>query len=300
MGDNAFSARHKTWCSSFKSDFDDRKAKACSGPQNSLSQWREWITFGLGCEEGRMSKLLLIDDEADVQYSFQRIFDSPEIELTTASSGEEGLEADSQTQARPRDHGHPHGRHERARNAAPHPPDRSQAAGHPDDRLRHDADGHRGDEARRLRLPAQAVRRAEAQGDRRQRAQGRARHAAGGVLPAAARIGGLRTGHRRAAASRCSRSSSSSASSPPRTPPRSSRGESGTGKELVARAIYHHSNRSRAAVPGGQLRRHPRATARKRTVRPRARRVHRRDRCSASASSSNATAARSSWTKSAT
>ena len=38
-----------------------------------------------------MSKLLLIDDEADVRYSFQRIFDSPEIEFTTASSGEEGL-----------------------------------------------------------------------------------------------------------------------------------------------------------------------------------------------------------------
>src|SRR6185436_6020021 len=38
-----------------------------------------------------MSKLLLIDDEADVQYSFQRIFDSPEIELTTASSGEDAL-----------------------------------------------------------------------------------------------------------------------------------------------------------------------------------------------------------------
>jgi two-component system nitrogen regulation response regulator GlnG len=38
-----------------------------------------------------MSKLLLIDDEADVQYSFQRILDSPEVELTTASSGEEGL-----------------------------------------------------------------------------------------------------------------------------------------------------------------------------------------------------------------
>src|ERR1043166_8340324 len=38
-----------------------------------------------------MSKLLLIDDEADMQYSFQRIFDSPEIELTAASSGEEGL-----------------------------------------------------------------------------------------------------------------------------------------------------------------------------------------------------------------
>src|SRR2546426_4196753 len=38
-----------------------------------------------------MDKLLLIDDEADVQYSFRRIFDSPEIELTAASSGEEGL-----------------------------------------------------------------------------------------------------------------------------------------------------------------------------------------------------------------
>ena len=38
-----------------------------------------------------MSKLLLIDDEEDVQYSFRRIFDSPEIELATASSGEEGL-----------------------------------------------------------------------------------------------------------------------------------------------------------------------------------------------------------------
>jgi two-component system nitrogen regulation response regulator GlnG len=38
-----------------------------------------------------MSRLLLIDDESDVQYSFQRIFDAPDIELTTASSGEEGL-----------------------------------------------------------------------------------------------------------------------------------------------------------------------------------------------------------------
>jgi nitrogen regulation protein NR(I) len=38
-----------------------------------------------------MSKLLLIDDEEDVRYSFQRIFDSPEIEFATASSGEEGL-----------------------------------------------------------------------------------------------------------------------------------------------------------------------------------------------------------------
>jgi two-component system nitrogen regulation response regulator GlnG len=38
-----------------------------------------------------VDKLLLIDDEADVQYSFRRIFDSPALELATASSGEEGL-----------------------------------------------------------------------------------------------------------------------------------------------------------------------------------------------------------------
>ena len=39
-----------------------------------------------------MDKLLLIDDELDVQYSFRRTLDSAQIELTTASSGEEGLE----------------------------------------------------------------------------------------------------------------------------------------------------------------------------------------------------------------
>lgn len=38
-----------------------------------------------------MDKLLLVDDEVDVQYSFGRIFDSPQIELSTASSGEEAL-----------------------------------------------------------------------------------------------------------------------------------------------------------------------------------------------------------------
>jgi two-component system nitrogen regulation response regulator GlnG len=38
-----------------------------------------------------MDKLLLIDDEADVQYSFRRILDFPGLELHTASSGEEGL-----------------------------------------------------------------------------------------------------------------------------------------------------------------------------------------------------------------
>src|SRR5450756_1225206 len=38
-----------------------------------------------------MSKLLLIDDEEDIRYSIQRIFASPDVELATAASGEEGL-----------------------------------------------------------------------------------------------------------------------------------------------------------------------------------------------------------------
>jgi two-component system nitrogen regulation response regulator GlnG len=41
--------------------------------------------------DGSMEKLLLVDDEADVQYSLRRILDSPQIELTTAASGEEAL-----------------------------------------------------------------------------------------------------------------------------------------------------------------------------------------------------------------
>src|SRR5213593_3025371 len=38
-----------------------------------------------------MDKLLLIDDEVDVQYSFRRNFGPPEFELSTAASGEDGL-----------------------------------------------------------------------------------------------------------------------------------------------------------------------------------------------------------------
>ena len=39
-----------------------------------------------------MDKLLLLDDQDDVRYSFKRIFASPDLDLETAASGEEGLE----------------------------------------------------------------------------------------------------------------------------------------------------------------------------------------------------------------
>ncbi|SVD05738.1 uncharacterized protein METZ01_LOCUS358592, partial [marine metagenome] len=44
-----------------------------------------------------MDKLLLVDDEADVRYSFERIF-SDAVDLHTAASGEEALEVIPQIQ----------------------------------------------------------------------------------------------------------------------------------------------------------------------------------------------------------
>ena len=55
-------------------------------------------------------------------------------------------------------------------------------------------------------------------------------------------------------------------------------GESGTGKSLIARAIHRRSCAARQAVRRSGLRRAARKPAGKRTVRPRCRLVHRRDR----------------------
>src|SRR5262249_43992376 len=51
------------------------------------------------------------------------------------------------------------------------------------------------------------------------------------------------------------------------------RGESGTGKDMLAQFLHHRSRR--AALPGGQLRRHPGYAAGERTVRLRKGRIYR-------------------------
>ena len=187
-----------------------------------------------------------------------------------------GIEGHPQIQARPRADGRAHDRHDRPRNPAPHPRRRPQAARDFDDRLRHHADRHRGDEARRLRLSAQAVRRAQAQGNHRQRAQGRARHETGRVVSAAARIRGLRTGHRRA-------QRADAAGFQAHRPGRRDR------RHRARHRRERHRQGTRrprdlppqqpqpAAVPRGELRGDSRAIAGKRIVRPRERLVHRRN-----------------------
>jgi hypothetical protein len=54
-------------------------------------------------------------------------------------------------------------------------------------------------------------------------------------------------------------------------------GESGTGKELIARAIHEAEQPPRPAADPGQLRGDPARTVRERVLRPRPRRLHRRD-----------------------
>jgi DNA-binding NtrC family response regulator len=177
--------------------------------------------------------------------------------------------------------------------------ERSQAARHPDDRLRHHADRHRGDETRRLRLSAQAVRHSQAQGNRRQRAQGRARHETGRVLQPLLESEDYELGivGRSEAMQQVFKLIGQVAASDATA---LITGESGTGKELVARAIYHHSNRSEQPFLAVNCAAIPEQLAGKRTCSAtNAARSPARP-TSASANSSNATKARFFSTKSAT
>ena len=140
-----------------------------------------------------------------------------------------------------------------------------------------DRDGHRGDEAGRLRVPAQAGRPPPAP---RGRGQGlelsRLMHVPAVIDDEDGPDDGGRRPHRRPLGRRCRRCTRPSAASPRQDVTVLILGESGTGKELVARAIYQHGRRSRGPVPGDQLRRHPRDAAGERAVRPREGRLHRR------------------------
>ena len=223
--------------------------------------------------------ILVIDDDSEIRYSLSRVLSSRDYTVTAAASGEEARRrreeaprrtSSSSTSAWAGWAGIETLQHIRSINPA--------AAGHPHDRLRHGADGHRGDEVRRVRLHHEAVRSAEGARPRGERPEDPRRPARGRRLQADA------------STPRTTRRASSA------VPPAMQEvfktigqvtasdvtvmitGESGTGKELVARSIFKHSHRAAKAVHRGQLRGDPREPDRERAVRAREGLLHRRDR----------------------
>ncbi len=116
------------------------------------------------CERAR---LLVVDDEASLLDFLSLLFQGEGYEVDTAALGRRGAPAAGRAQLRPGAVRHHDARRQRPRPAARDQGCRAtQLGGDHDDRLHLDQVGDRGDEARRLRLHLEAVRRRRAQGGR--------------------------------------------------------------------------------------------------------------------------------------
>ena len=167
-----------------------------------------------------MPKLLIIDDEPGILYSLRASLENDDTAVVTAPTARQGLAA-----AVPRQAGRGHPRrppagHVRARRVRSPPGDGPAPAGRHHHRARQHRHGHRGDEARCVRVPAQAGRSAPARGGRSQglRAAADAGHA--DRVRRTDRVRDRRAGHRpdhRPLARPCRRCTRRSAASPRRT-----------------------------------------------------------------------------------
>jgi len=118
--------------------------------------------------------ILIIDDDAEIRYSLARRARFASVSGHRGGQRRGGRGArEKRPAARSRLLGHPHGWHGRIE-ALQHIRAPTQAAGHPDDRLRHGADRHRGDEIRRIRLRHETLRAGEVTRACCQRLQARA------------------------------------------------------------------------------------------------------------------------------
>ena len=146
----------------------------------------------------------------------------------------------------------------------------SRAAGHHHDRLLRPRQRRLGVPGRRLRVPAQALRRAEGGRADPPRASTKAcaRRCATSAQPQMPEMLGQAPAMQDVfrAIGRLSQSNVTVLIT----------GESGSGKELVARALHKHSPRAQRPVRRHQHRGDPEGPARERALRPRARRLHRR------------------------
>ena len=105
-----------------------------------------------------MPRLLIVDDEPNLLYSLTKVLRSDSLDIATAETARDGIDKSARLEARRRDPRRTAAGYVGPRCLHGNRPDRFATTGHHDHRLFDDGDGHRSDEARGLRVPAQAGR----------------------------------------------------------------------------------------------------------------------------------------------